>query len=131
MPPLRAHVWRTSGKRDHVGFRGNAWCRYCECGGWGGEGVVATLRQYTRDIGKNLVMSVEPAMAEVQRWKRGKGRIDGSGPRAGAQRLCWTGTVWAQVWDSLEHLLMSNGLQHDHKHELMSTRNMSGVVLDS
>jgi hypothetical protein len=46
--------------------------------------VVATLRQYTRDIGKNLVMSVEPAMAEEQRWKRGKGRIDGSGPRAGA-----------------------------------------------
>jgi hypothetical protein len=26
---------------------------------------------------------------------------------------------------------MPHGLQHDHKHELMSTRNKSGVVLDS
>jgi hypothetical protein len=131
MPPLRTHVWRTSGKRDHVGFRGYAWCRSCECGGWGGEGVVATLRQYTRDIVKSLGMSAELAVTEEQRWRRGRGRIDSSEPKGGRQRLCWTGTAWGQVWDGSEHFLMSNGLQYDHKYELMSTRSKSGVILDS
>jgi 1,4-dihydroxy-2-naphthoyl-CoA synthase len=48
--------------------------------------VVATLRQYTRGIGKNLGMSVELVMAEEQC------RIDSSGPRAGASD-CGTGTA--------------------------------------
>lgn len=34
--------------------------------------MVATLRQYTRDIGKNLDMSVELAMAEERAWRRGR-----------------------------------------------------------
>jgi hypothetical protein len=57
--------------------------------------VVASLRQYTRDIGKNLGTSVELTVAEEQRWERRKKRIDSSKPKSGRQRLCWTGTAWS------------------------------------